>query len=174
MEDVRKLINEVKETSQKVSSSNKDEIRIMKAMLNDKDYSVDVYGKNGVEGTFCPAKEARTLITSVISGAAKIPHDEAEVLSDSYEFKKSDAINMVNISKEFVNTYLESGRKLPLGGRETSNVSLVKKEVPAKETTYPKRIGVDENGNPIYKTEPTSIKAHSTIKVSGSCPPWVK
>ena len=37
---------------------------------------------------------------------------------------------MINISKQFIHTYLETGRKLPLGGREKSNISLVNKTIP--------------------------------------------
>lgn len=175
MENVKELLNEIKgNLSQKVSASQKDEVKVMKAMLNDRNYTVGVYGKDGKEGEVCPSKEARDMISSVMSGAAKISQAEASKLAEEYEFKKSEAANMVTISKEFINTYLDSGRKLSLGGRETSNVSLVKKEVEAKTTTYPKKVGIDENGNAIYKTETTNIKAHSTIKASGSCPSWIK
>ena len=171
MENVKDLLCEIREgLTQKVSASQKDEVRVMKAMLNDRDYRVGVYSNSGLEGEICPSKEAREMIASAISGAAKIPQAEAEKLAEDYDFKKSEAINMINISKEFVNTYLETGRKLPLGGREKSNVSLIKKDIPNKTTTYPKKVGVDESGKPLYKTETTEIKAHSTVKASGSCP----
>ena len=35
--------------------------------------------------------------------------------------KKKEAEKFVNVSKEFVNTYLGTKRKLPLGGREKTN-----------------------------------------------------
>lgn len=175
MENVKDLLKEIKEgLSDKVASSQKDEVRVMRAMLNDKDYRVGIYGKDGKEGEICPSEEARNMITSVISGAAKIPQAEAEKLAEDYEFKKNEAQAMVNISKEFINTYLDSGRKLPLGGRETSNVSLTKKEIPEKVRTFPKKVAVDDNGKAIYKIENTTIKSHSTIKATGSCPAWVK
>lgn len=174
MENVRNLLSEIKEGLKQQNSSQKDEVTVMKAMLNDRDYKVNMYAKEGIVGEFCPAQEAREMISSVISGAAKIANAEAAQLANEYEFTKNDAQNMVNISKEYVNTYLQTGRKLPLGGRETSNVSLSLKEVEAGVRTYPKQVGVDDQGNKIFEKATTEIKPHSTIKVHGSCPDWIK
>ena len=174
MENVMQLVTGIREGLKQQNSSQKDEVTVMKAMLNDREYQVGVYAKEGQVGTFCPAEEARTMITSVISGAAKIANVEAKQLADEYEFSKNDAQNMVNISKEYVNTYLQTGRKLPLGGRESSDVSLSLKSVEAGTRTYPKKIGVDDQGNNIYETATTEVKAHNTVKAHGSCPSWVK
>ena len=43
MENVRNLVNEIRTGLTQKSSSQKDEVRVMKAMLNDRDYVVDVY-----------------------------------------------------------------------------------------------------------------------------------
>ena len=50
MDTVRELVNEINNTRTQTSASAKDEVRVMKAMLNDPDFKVDVYGKSGVEG----------------------------------------------------------------------------------------------------------------------------
>lgn len=174
MENVKELVKQIDTNRTQRSSSQKDEVAVMRAMLNDKDYKVEVYGKNGAEGTYCPAEEARSMISSVISAAAKIPSAEAEKLAEDYEFKKSEATAMVGISKEFINTYSQTGRKLPLGKRETSDVSLERKHVEEKEKTYPKVIGIDNDGNKIIEKAKTIVKAHDTIKATGHCPEWVK
>ena len=174
MSTVTSLVKEIKDGLSQVSSSNKDEIRVMQAMLNDKDYKVDIYGKDGKEGTYCPAEDAREMIASVISSAAKIPQAEAAKLADDYEFKKSEATTMINISKEFVNTYLQTGRKLPLGGRAKSDVALSLKEVEEGVRTYPKKVGVDAAGKPIYQKAEAKIAAHESIRVSSSCPSWIE
>lgn len=174
MERVNELVKGIREGLKQQSSSQKDELAVMRAMLNDKEYQVGVYSKEGQIGTFCPAEEARTMISSVISGATKVSLPEAQQLANEYEFTKNDAQNMINISKEFVNTYLETGRKLPLGGRETSDVSLLKKDVAESTRSFPKQIGVDEQGNKLFETGETKVPAHSSVKVFGSCPSWLK
>lgn len=174
MENVKSLIQEINQGLSQKSSSQKDELRVMRAMLNDREYEVSVYGKEGVEGTFCPAVEARNMIASVISSTTKIPAIEAEKLADSHEFKKNEAASMIGISKEFVNTYLQTGRKLPLGGRETSDVALLQKNVNDAVKYYPKRVGVNEDGTPIREQAPVNVKAHTSVRVLGGCPEWVK
>ena len=174
MEKVKDLLTEIKTGLSQTSSSQKDEIRVMKAMLNDRDYKVDVYGKNGVESTYCPAEDARSVVASVIASATKISGPEAEVIANNYEFKKSEAASMINISKEFVNTYLQTGRKLPLGGREKSNVALAIKEVDEITRLYPKKTGVNSDGSGRYDKAPAKIKAHQSVRVYGPCPEWVK
>lgn len=174
MENVRELVKEIKDNLSQKSSSQKDEVRVMKAMLNDREYEVGIYGKDGLEGTFCPAKEARKMTTSIISSAAKIPVAEAEKLADAHEFKKSEAESMISISKEFINTYIETDRKLPLGGRELSDVALMKKEVPESIRTYPKKTGVNEDGSARCEHPTVKVKAHNRVKVIAPCPKWVK
>lgn len=174
MESVKELVNQISSNLSQRSSSQKDEVRVMRAMLNDKDYVVNVYGKEGIEGTTCPSAEARELVSSVLNTGAKISQSEAASIADNYEFKKSEAQSMINISKEFVNTYLETGRKLPLGGRETSDVSLMKKDVKETVRKHPKKVGVNEDGSARIENTTTVVKAHSSVAVKGSCPSWIK
>lgn len=174
MENVRELVKEIKDNLSQESSSQKDEVRVMKAMLNDRDYEVGVYGKEGLEGTYSPFKDSRKMISSIISSAAKIPAAEAEALADAHDFKKSEAESMVGISKEFINTYIDTNRKLPLGGRELSNVSLIKKEVPESVRTYPHKVGVNEDGTARCEHPTVNVKAHNRIRVIAPCPKWVK
>lgn len=174
MENVRGLIQEIKENVTQVSASQKDEVLVMRAMLNDRDYEVGVYGKEGQIGTFSPAKEAREMIGSVISGAVSMKQAEAQELANAYDFKKSEAANMVNISKEYINTYLQTGRKLPLGGRETMDAALSLKTVEPSVKRYPKKVGVDENGKNKYDFKEVNVNAHQSIKAHGSCPAWCK
>lgn len=175
MDRVNELIKEIKENLNQKSASQKDEVRVMKAMLNDKDYEVGVYSSEGKIGTFNPSKTARQMMSSVISSAAKITQAESESMMADYEFKKSEAESMVSISKEFVNTYVKTGRKLPLGGRETSNVSISEKHVEeVKGRIYPKKIGVNDDGSNRYGKGLTDIKAHDTLRIEGPCPKWVK
>lgn len=173
-ESVKNLVKEIKDGLSQTSSSRKDEIRVMKAMLNDPTYEVDEYGKEGVIGTYNPCKDFRSMCTSVISSTAKIPQAEAANMMESYEVKKSEAASIVNISKEFVNTFLHTGRKLPIGAREKSDVSLSLKTVAPSTRLYPKKVGVNDDGAAVYSKAPTVVPAHEAIRVHAPCPSWVK
>ena len=93
---------------------------------------------------------------------------------DGYTVRKTEAAAMVGISKEFVNTYLKTGRKLPLGAREKSDVSLSLKKVEATTRVYPQKIGVNDDGSDKFSKTPTKVPAHDSIRVHAPCPSWVK
>jgi len=173
MEQVKDILKDIKSTLTQTSQSQKDEVRVMRAMINDRDYEVDVYGKTGKEGTYNPAKSLRGMVASVVASTTKVPQVEAEKLVGDYEFKKADAAVMVDVSKEFVNTFIQSGRKLSFGGREKSNIAISLKQVDEHMASYPKQVGVKDDGTPSYGKGEALVKAHETIKVHPSCPSWV-
>ena len=174
MSTVLDLVKEIKDNLSQVSSSNKDEVRVMQAMLNDKEYEVGVYTNSGLKETYNPAKDFRGMLSGIVSNTTKISKDESAALVDAYEVTKSDASSMVNVSKEFVNTYIATGRKLPFGGREKCNIALSGKEVAETIKTYPKKVGVNEDGTGRYETAERRVPSHFTVKAHGSCPDWVK
>jgi hypothetical protein len=174
MSETSKLVKEIREGLSQKSSSQKDETRVMQCMLNDKEYNVGVYGAAGKVGEYCPAQDARKMAASIISSTTSITKDEAASLADAHQFSKAEATAMVGISKEFVNTYGQTTRKLPLGGRENSNVVLQGVEVEASTTRYPKKVGIDSEGKGIYESTVKSVPAHNKIKASAPCPSWVK
>lgn len=171
---VEQMVLDIKTNLSQKSSSHKDEVAVMQAMLNDTSYKVSVYSRDKDVETYCPAEEARNMISSVIAATTKVGTAEADALAAEYQFTKSNADVMVGISKEFINTYVQTGRKLPLGGRENSNVSLEAREIKEKECGFPKKIGVDTNGEDIYKNIVSKVPAHGGIKAASPCPAWVK
>ena len=174
MSQVDSLVEEIKRGLSQRSASRKDEVRVMQAMLSDPTYEVNVYGKEGVVDTYNPCKDFRSMCASIISSAARVSGAEAESMMSDYSVKKNEASSMVNISKEYINTYLHTGRKLSLGGREKSDISLSLKEVPAKVRPYPHKIGINEDGSNMYSRNPTTVEAHESIRVQAPCPSWVK
>lgn len=174
MANVNELVKEIREGLTQTSASQKDEVRVMQAMLNDTEYEVGIYGKDGLKEKYSPAKDFRKMTASIVASTTKVSKDEAEQLVSKHEVTKNEAQIMVDISKEFTNTYLATGRKLPLGGREKSNFALSVKEVEESVKTYPKKTGINEDGSVRYETGKKSIPAHTSIKAYGSCPIWVK
>lgn len=172
--NVNELITDIKTNLKQKNASQKDEVRVMQAMLNDDSYKVAIYDKTGEIGQYCPAEDFKSMTASIISSAAKLSKEEAKALAASHEVSKQEATSMVNVSKEFVNTYLTTGRKLPLGGREETNFALSLKEVPEKIKPCPHKVGVGESGEDIYETPNKTIPAHLGLKAYSSCPDWIK
>lgn len=161
--NVKELVKGIKQGLNQANSSIKDEVRVMQAMLNDKDFKVATYNSEGVNGTYCPSEDARKMSASIISSTTKITKAEAQVLADEHVFTSSEASSMVGISKEFVNTYVQTGRRLPLGARETSNIKLEIKHKPDTMVSVPND-----------KERKVLVPAHDTLRVHGSCPSYLK
>ena len=170
MERCKDVISEIKEGLSQRSSSQKDEVRVMRAMLNDPTYSVGIYDKGGKVGDYCPFEDSRSMLGSIINEATGIQPKEAKALANTFEFSNKEASSMVNISKEYVNTYLHTNRKLPLGARERSNVSLLLKEIPESQKKFPNTIGDSTDKS----TGVTVVPAHEGIKVPAPCPGYLK
>lgn len=174
MENVQQLINEIHSSISQKTISRKDEVRVMRAMLNDMDYKVAEYDKGEFVGTYCPAESARNIVSNVLQGTSNITSNEARDLANSYEFSKSDAENMIGISKEFIHSYLHTGRKISIGGRERSDISMHLKEVTSSNRPYPKVVGKDDNGNKIYGRGVSTAGSYESIKIIAPCPSWLK
>lgn len=168
------LIADIKKNLSQTNASHKDEVAVMQSMLSDPTYEVTVYGKSGPTGTYNPCKDFRGMCSSIIENTTKIPAAEAQAVMENYNVRKAEADSMVNISKEFIHTFLATGRKLPLGGRETSDVSLSPKKVPETTRSCPRRVGVSDDGSGQYSRIPTKIPAHDAVKVHAPCPSWIK
>ena len=174
MENVQDLVKGIRETISQTTSSRKDEIAVTKAMLNDKTYEVGVYTKDGKTETYNPSSAMRNFLATGMSKAAHLTIQEAKELANNHEFGNSEAQDVLGFSKELVNTYIHTGRKLPLGGRENSDIALGLKEVPAGERRFPTVKGIDENGKKIPGSGKTFVPAYETAKVYAPCPDWVK
>lgn len=174
MESVKNLIEEINSSRSQTSASIKDEVKVMRAMLNDPTYKVDVWSRSGIEEQYCPYDEARSMIAKVLTDTTKISSNEAQDLANNYVFGKQESAIMVGISKEFVNTYIETGRKLPLGGRETSNISIAKKIKPETSKTFSKKVGVNDDGTDKFEKASVIVPEHGSLKVFSSAPSWIK
>ena len=136
---MKELMAEIQETTKKQKSANKiDEIRVMKGMLNDPDFSVSVFDKNkGYIGNRCPRQSAVDFVSNVCSAVTGIDNKSAAELAANYEFTKKDAIFMIENARDFIGTYLTTGRKLPLVQSETSQAEIFLRHVDAKEKNIP-------------------------------------
>lgn len=175
MSELNTLLKDIHDNLSQKSASQKDEVKVMQVMLNDKEYAPSVYNADGsVAGTYCPAEDARQMISSVLTATAKISKDEATTLADAHVFTKGEATSMVGISKEYVNAYMQTGRKLPFGNREDCSISLIGEQLGETTKRYPKKVGIDGDGKAIYENTEKVVPPHLHVKAAGSCPAWKK
>lgn len=158
MENYKSIKNEIKSNLTRKCASRKDEIIVMKAMLNDPDFKVTMYGKD--DGEYSPFEDSRSMMAHVISETTKIGIDEARELANNYEINKNDAESFIRISKEFVHEYLDTGRKLPIGSFDNMNPSLSVRHVESKDKIN-------------SKGETVKYPAYDAIKVSNPAPKYM-
>ena len=148
--------------------------RTIPNMMNDNTYQVATYAGGGYQGIYNPASSFRRVVSNAMSAVTGMSRMESDALLAKHEFSPQDAREMINFSKEFVLTYLRTGRKLPLGGRDMSNISLKLKDVPGGFVSYPVKVGEDSSGHAICESKEAYVGSYQTIKVYGPCPPWRK
>lgn len=154
--------------------SQKQEVEICNAMMNDTTYEVPIYAGAGYQGIYNPAQSIRRAISSSISHMTGKSRLETDQMVKGYSFTSEEATEILNFSKEFINTYLQTGKKLPLGGRSKSNITLKLKQIEPGFVTYPVKVGNDENGKSICETKEAYVGGYETVKVYGPWPQWCK
>lgn len=137
------LMAEIRETTKKQKSASRvDEIRVMKTMLNDPDFSISIYDKNkGYIGTRCPREEAVKFIGNVSAAVTGLDVKSSMELAKGYEFSKKDAIFLIENSRDFTQTYLSVGRKLPIVQTADSEASILYRDIESKEKLIPSSNG---------------------------------
>lgn len=173
-ETVMECIQDIRKVRTQTAANARDELRVAQAMLNDRDFVVDVYGKSGVVGQYCPYLEMRTMLANAIREVTHMSQKESTELAMGYTYDRNAAQSMVNFSKQYVLTYTETGRKLPLGCREHSNISLLQKHKEAKISSFPMPTSVDADGNKVYASKTSITPEYDTMRVIGTCPAHLK
>lgn len=162
------LMKEIKEiTKNQHSSSKVDEIRVMRAMLNDPDFTVSVYDKNkGYIGTRCPREEALKFVVNTSTAITGLDVKSARELAQNYEFTKRDASFLIENGRDFTQIYLETGRKYPIVQGEDSEAAIFLREVKSKEKSVP-----DSTTN---STKSTIVPGYNKVVCRSRCPKYVK
>ena len=108
---VEELLHDINVNLSQKSASQKDEVRVMQEMLNDKSYVVGEYGKNGRVGDYCPSADARKVVASVLSNGAKIPVAEAKNIEKVVDYDLSVS-NETTSSAPVVNVIRDNNEKI--------------------------------------------------------------
>ena len=133
------LMKQIQEVTARQKSQNKgDEVAVAQALLNDPDFKVGIYDKNkGLIGTRNVHEEAVSFIASVSSEITGLDRKTSEELASKYTFTKKDANFIINTTRDFIQTYLNTGRKFNLVQSENSEANIFLKPTPPKEKLVP-------------------------------------
>lgn len=138
--ELETIITDIKKSTKQISINKVDEVKVMKAMLNDKDFRISIYDKNeGYIGEKCPAEEATAFVRNIIQGTTGLDFKDSAHLAESYEFTKKDASFMVNNAKDFIDVYMRTGRKLNILQNGVSEASIYTKDMSASNKLVPER-----------------------------------
>lgn len=124
----------IKQKSQSIS----DELRVQQMLLNDPNYEVGIYDRNkGRIGSRNVHTEAVNFIADVSSAITGLERKAAQDCAEKYHFTKKDANFFRNMSRDFIQTYLQTGRKLNIVQAEDSESSIFYRSVEAREKVVP-------------------------------------
>lgn len=139
--EMENLISEIKKVTETQTSINKaDELKVMTTMLNDPDFSVGVYDKKiGYIGQRCPHDEAVKFVGDVIQRATGLEKKDATHLASNLEFTKKDAGFLITNMKDFLATYIGTGRKINIMQTSTTEANLFAREMSASTKTIPNK-----------------------------------
>lgn len=148
----------------KQKSQNKgDEVAVAQTLLNDPDFQVGIYDKNkGLIGTRNVHEEAVKFVANISAEITGLDKKTAEDLASQYTFTKKDANFIINTSRDFVQTYLKTGRKFNLVQSEDAEANIFLKATPAKEKLIPTR-----EGTKLVKTG-----AYQKVACKSGCPKY--
>lgn len=137
--DVNALMTEIREvTKHQKSASRVDEIRVMRTMLNDPDFTVSVYDRNrGLIGKRCPREEAVKFVAGITSNITGLDIKSATECANKYEFTKKDAMFFIDTNRDFNSTYLSTGRKLPIIQSENAEAAIFYRPVETRTKSVP-------------------------------------
>ena len=160
---VNELIEQIKEvTAHQKAQSLVDEVRMMRMQLNDPTFRVSIYDrKKGRIGDRCPREEAVKFIANTTAELTGLELSTATELADKYEFSKKDATFFLNMQRDFLTTYLKTGRKINVVQSEDCEASLFLRPTSSREKLVP---GKDGNSTTVV---PAYNKLISRSKVPG-------
>lgn len=132
------LVQEIKDSTNQISINKVDEIRVMKCMLNDPNFSIGVYDKNlGYIGQRCPHEEAVSFTKNIISGATGLDSKDSKLLASKYEFTKRDASFLLDNMRDFMQVYTDTGRKINIMQNESTEACVFTRHVKASTKSVP-------------------------------------
>ena len=164
--ELEQIIAEIKETSTQTSVNKSDEVRVMKAMLNDPNFTIGVYDKNiGYIGQRSPHQEATKFVKNILTGTTGLDSRDAQHLADNYEFTRRDANFMLTNMRDYLATYTAAGRKINIVQTANTEAYVYTKDIDTKKKYVP------DKDNP-GKTREIEANPYVKLVSSSKCPKY--
>ena len=139
--ELEQIVSEINKSKTQVAINKVDEVRVMRSMLNDKNFAIGVYDRNiGYIGQKCPHDDAVKFVKNIVAGATGLDNKDSQVLAEKYQFTNKDANFLLSNMRDFLYVYSTTGRKINImqsadteAALYTREVNSVKKQVPDKD-----------------------------------------
>lgn len=132
------LVQSIVEKTSQTAVNKSDEVEVMQSMLNDREFNIAIFDRNkGYVGSRSPRNEALQLAIDTLSGVTGMSENEAASLTQNYSFTKKDAQHFINIGKDFIGTYLQTGRKTTIISEPRIEATVSLKHVEAHDKKVP-------------------------------------
>ena len=141
------LVAEIKKnTANQIAINKVDEVRVMRTMLNDRDFKLGIYDKSlGYIGDRCPHEEAVNFTKNIISGSTGLDAKDSRHLAENYEFTKRDASFLIDNMRDFLEVYTSTGRKINVMQTAATEACLYTKPVEAINKSVPDKNNPGKN-----------------------------
>lgn len=138
MTELEGIISEIKKTATQKAINKVDEVRVMKSMLNDPDFTIGVYDKTiGYVGQKSPHKEAVSFVKDIITGTTHLDNKDSQILAENYKFTNRNANFLLDNMRDFLYVYTGTGRKINVIQSAQSETCLFAKDVQSVNKTVP-------------------------------------
>ena len=136
--ELEQLVWEIKKSTNQIAINKVDEVRVMRSMLNDKNFSIGVYDRNiGYIGQKSPHDDAVKFVKGIVAGATGLDNKDAQILAENYEFTNKDANFLLSNMRDFLHVYTGTGRKINIMQSADSEASLFIREVNSTKKQVP-------------------------------------
>ena len=164
--ELETLVSEIKKSTKQISINKVDEVRVMRSMLNDSEFTIGVYDRaQGKEKKKCPHNDAVKFVKNVIQDATGLDSKDSQHLADQYTFTNRDANFLLSNMRDFLYVYTKTGRKINVMQTADAEASLFVKEVSSTEKKIPDR---DNPG----KTKDIKTNPYTKLVSVSRCPKY--
>ncbi len=164
--ELQQLVSDIRKNTKQIAVNKVDEVRVMKSMLNDPEFSIGVYDKTqGYIGQKCPHNDAIKFVKNVIQDATGLDAKDSQHLADNYRFTNRDANFLLNNMRDFLYVYTGTGRKINVMQSADTEATLHIKTVNSQTKMIPDK---DKPG----KTKKVKTSGYTKLVSVSKCPKY--
>ena len=162
--ELESIISDIKKNTRQIAINKVDEVRVMRSMLNDPEFSIGVYDKaQGYIGQKSPHDNAVKFVKNIVQGATGLDSKDSMHLASNYEFTNRDANFLLENMRDFLYVYTGTGRKINIIQSADTEASIFIREVKSTDKQIPDK---DHPG----KTKTVKTSPYTKLISSSKCP----